>query len=180
MREVTFAEVLTEAREVAADPETSWPVRSWSVGQMLSKRLGLWDEHRAARTSGEYAAVEKFQGQALRAFNKLAGTGVLQKAGARSVGPDGHWTGNEATFWTQLAWDTADKARQQREAAAAALREQWAAIYDQLAARGFEPVAVNGTTRSQARGLPVTLSPGSWERLLDELVPVSLLPREGS
>jgi len=167
--ERTMTDVRQAVRAVIdAEPVGEW--HSYAVGQLVARQLGLAEAwHDSFRgTNYDNQARERLHGQAMRAFNELAAEGVLVKVGRGERGPDGG-TRNEARFWTPAAFKTAQQRAAEAREAAAAERERWTSIFDILTTHGFgdyiRPVA--NVTRSQARGLEITLDLTGWAQLLN-------------
>lgn len=121
--------------------------------------LARVDTDLTERASGRAQAWNRFTGQVMRAFNKLADQGVLRKAGAGSTGPDGRTLRrSEVRFYTPETWDAiAAWAAEQRDAAQAR-RHAWEGLHDRLGALVIPNI--------NPRGAAVVLSLEDWERLL--------------
>src|SRR5215469_17330049 len=169
MIQASYDQVFAAVGELAADPDAEWPLESYGAGQRMAQRMGRWEDWLNQRTNLDRQAVNRFHGQCLRALNALAAEGVLRKAGKGTLAPTGHFLTNEAQFYTPDAWTRAEEARDRRKADEAALRARWEAVYDNLVRAGYEPRPVPNVTGSQARGLEVTVTIESWERLLRAL-----------
>lgn len=115
---IKYADVLAAARELAAakDDERGW-WRGYKLPSAMAYKLGVSDQWAHPHTSFEYDAVQRFQGQCLRAFNQLATEGALIKYNRGQRDAHGHYLSNETAFYTPAADKTArdEYARQQAE-----------------------------------------------------------------
>jgi hypothetical protein len=158
--DIPFAEVLTAVR---AEIEQASP-DGWQVSSGLTRRIGGavgFDATVAGGAFRQRGAEDKFSGQVSRAFSKLAGQGVLRKAGAGTTGPDGRVVHrNSVAYYTPEMWDAiAGQAAQRREAERAE-GLLWADLSDRL-----DKLGVTGWCRSPRYGLTLDLE--GWALLLE-------------
>jgi hypothetical protein len=153
---IPYQQVLAAARAVIADPETSWPIESWRVPALAAAQLCL---NRSAGTGREQAAVDRFDRQAMRAFNVLSGGTVLRKASKGSRSPRGSVLTGHAEFWAPAAWKAAEEAHAAAQGARRDTERRWQQVQAALLAAGI--VSLPGT-RSTA---PPRLSLEDFERL---------------
>lgn len=163
---VSYPDVLAAARTIVGEAGHStersvgwW--RSYELPGLIARRLGVLDALSQANTPRLYAAVQRFNRQASRAFNELAAEGTLIKIGRGERNPGGLMLGNEAEFYTPTAHAQAVGDRARALAGQARVREMWESIYDRLSDAGYPP-------QSQ-RGGRIELSTGTWLGLLGKL-----------
>jgi hypothetical protein len=134
---VPYKAVLEAARAVIADPQTAWPAESWSVPALVAAQMG---QNRSAGTGREQAAVDRFDRQAMRAFNVLADGTTFLKAGKGSRSPRGYVLTSSAEFWTPAAWKAAEEAHTAAQGVRRDTERRWAQVHAVLEAAGFTPL----------------------------------------
>lgn len=163
---VSYQEVLAAARELAASADGMW--HSYEIYASVAGKLGL--SRNDARTSLEHRAVQKFDGQVLRAFNLLVTEAVLVKVGKGETSPSGHVLGNQAQFWTPKAFEAAKERHKAAEAAAAAITARWERVAATLRSQDFEVAAQHparwGSPDPSLGTTGISFSLDAWERLL--------------
>jgi hypothetical protein len=152
---IPYQDVLSAARAVIADPQTAWPVESWGVPALVAARMGL---NRHTTTGREQAAVDRFDRQAMRAFNVLADGTTFLKAGKGSRSPRGYVLTSSTEFWTPPAWKAAEEARTAAQGVRRDTERRWQQVHAVLEAAGFTPLPGNP-------GHPARLSLEDFERL---------------
>jgi hypothetical protein len=156
---ISYQLVLESANSMAVSTETDGWWRSWELPGRLAEFMGIMTQHNQASTGRERAAVQRFDGQALRAFNAIAAEGGLVKVGRGERSPHGSVLGNTAEFFKPAEFEKADAEYRAALENRATSIERWKRIYDELVSRGLD-------VRAAPRGSAIRLSLDSWETLL--------------
>jgi hypothetical protein len=159
--EISFSEVLAAARQlVDFAAEHGW-WRSYELSSIMAERLGVSHDRNYAVHPAERRAVKTFDGQVIRAFNKLAGEGVLIKVGKGQRSPTGQLLTDCSEFWTPVCYQAAKEKHEHELGEQAAERARWALVWQRLDQYGLTPAS--------PRGEPVTLTLDNWRELMRKL-----------
>jgi hypothetical protein len=129
----SFQQVLDEVRGYIVSNPPNGLVRVLT-SVTIAHRMGV---SRFTANYQERAALNKFDGQVGRAFDKLAAEGVLIKVKGSERGPDG-WS-RYARYWVPALYEAAVKRSAEQAESKVAETRQWARIHARLAAAGLEP-----------------------------------------
>lgn len=153
----SYQDVLAATHAWVTDPATGGYVESWRAYDAVADKLGVSRYAQRGDASGRVVSVERFDGQVKRALDALASEGVLVKAGRNVPGPGGSTASNQAArYWTPEQYANDEKDELERQAAARARAQRWAAVHDQLVALGITPSGDYGYERG--RKVHITLS----------------------
>lgn len=123
-------------------------IESWRAPWAAAARFG-WDNH--------FDPGDKFGAQVKRALDMLSSEGALVKIGRSQHHPSGAFE-SHASYYTAESYAAAVQEAQAKHAAWEAIALRWAAVRDELDARGF--------SAEGDRGGPVVLSLDQWEELV--------------
>jgi hypothetical protein len=167
MIDMNYQDVLAAVRQVAADAKHGGSWSSYALPDAVAIVTGVREQYHRPSTTTEYDAVQRFSRQVIRAANALAAEGTLVKYGRGEMTPGGHRLGNEAMFYTLAAHQAAVAEADVRAGAAREEARRWAAVYDELTARGAEFVPEHWQAdKSLIRGRTLCLTLAGFEKLL--------------
>lgn len=151
---LTLAEIKQAVAELM--PGHGWAETYMLLGE-VAEHLGSSQHNYPAGYTGRVVA-RRYSGRVKRAMDKLAGEGVLVKAGKDDPKPDGT-NNNSVYYYTREAWDAAAARGRQRLAEAEVLEARWERVQARL---GELEILMPRRGR---------LTIDAWEQLLDKMVP---------